>query len=61
MPDGTAHEAQRWVPSRDLRVLIGRSQIERALGFVPGASPVAGPLPAADPPPGADPPPPPQP
>lgn len=45
MADGTEHEAQRWIPSRDLRVLIGRSQIEKALGFVPGGRPSDPPAP----------------
>ena len=54
MADGTQHEAQRWIPSSDLRVLIGRSQIEKALGFLPGAPPPpAAPTPA--PTPGAQP------
>ena len=46
MADGTEHEARQWIQSRDLRVLIGRSQIEKALGFWPGAGSVAGPAPA---------------
>jgi hypothetical protein len=46
MADGTEHEAQQWIASRDLRVLIGRSQIEKALGFVPGGQP---PVPAPAP------------
>ena len=52
MADGTQHEARRWIPSSDLRVLIGRSQIEKALGFLPGvrppAAPAAAPTPAPD-------------
>jgi hypothetical protein len=47
MADGTEHEAQRWIPSSDLRVLIGRSQIEKALGFVPGG-PASGATPTSD-------------
>lgn len=49
MADGTEHEAQRWIPSADLRVLIGRSQVEKALGFVPGGRPPAEPAPAPTP------------
>jgi hypothetical protein len=49
MADGTEHEAQRWVASRDLRVLIGRSQIEKALGFVPGGTAVPESKPTPDP------------
>ena len=36
MRDGTTHQASRWVPSQNLRVLIGSAQIKAALGFVPG-------------------------
>jgi hypothetical protein len=50
MPDGTEHEAQQWIASQDLRVLIGRSQIEKALGFVPGASTPAQPAQPPQPP-----------
>ena len=51
MADGTEYEAREWIASSDLRVVIGRSQIEKALGFVPGASPSAPPTPGA---PGTD-------
>jgi hypothetical protein len=58
MADGTQYEARSWIPSSDLRVLIGRSQIEKALGFVPGGKTAEGPAggPRADgPAPGAPP------
>jgi len=51
MADGAEYEAKEWIASDDLRVVIGRSQIEKALGFVPGASPSAPPTPGA---PGTD-------
>jgi hypothetical protein len=53
MADGSEHQAQRWISSSELRVLIGRSQIEKALGFVPGAAPPA--VPTPEPTPGAQP------
>jgi hypothetical protein len=46
MADGTEHEARQWVPGRSLRVLIGRSQIEKALGFVPGRAATPEPTPS---------------
>jgi hypothetical protein len=53
MPDGTEHASRRWIPGDSLRVLIGRSQLEAALGFVPGSSaarpPDPGPTPGATP------------
>jgi hypothetical protein len=49
MPDGTEYEGRNWVPSSDLRVLVGKSQIEKALGFVPGGPRADGPAPAAPP------------
>jgi hypothetical protein len=49
MADGAEHEATRWIPSRNLRVLIGRHQIEQALGFVPGGQ--GGAPPGPEPPP----------
>jgi hypothetical protein len=47
MADGAEHEAQDWVASHHLRVVMGRSQIEKALGSLPGASPSAPPAPGA--------------
>jgi hypothetical protein len=41
MADGTEYQARNWIPSSDLRVLVGRSQIEKALGFVPGSGKTA--------------------
>jgi hypothetical protein len=49
MADGTEHEARQWIASKDLRVLVGRSQIETALGFVPGRRPGAEPTPGPQP------------
>lgn len=51
MADGTEHEARQWLPSSDLRVLIGRSQIEKALGFFPAGpgAPEPSPTPSPDP------------
>jgi hypothetical protein len=49
MPDGTEYEGKNWVPSSDLRVLVGKSQIEKALGFVPGGPRADAPSPAAPP------------
>jgi hypothetical protein len=46
--DGSKHEAQRWIPSSGLREVIGRSQIEKALGFVPGGPAPGAPAPASD-------------
>lgn len=39
MADGTSYEATRWLPSRDLRVVIGSSQVKQALGTLPGREP----------------------
>jgi hypothetical protein len=36
MPDGTIHRATEWIPSDSARVLIGKVQIQNALGFLPG-------------------------
>ena len=36
MPDGTIHAGTTWIPSDNLRVLIGRSQLEQSLGKLPG-------------------------
>jgi hypothetical protein len=36
MPDGTIHQGTTWIPSDNLRVLIGRSQLEQSLGKLPG-------------------------
>lgn len=44
MPDGNAYRSTRWTPGDNLRVLVGRTQIERALGSLPptpSASPVS--------------------
>jgi hypothetical protein len=35
MPDGTVHRATRWLPATGLRVVIGKSQLEQALGSLP--------------------------
>lgn len=37
MADGQSHRSTRWVASNDLRVNIGRFQVEESLGFLPGA------------------------
>jgi hypothetical protein len=39
MRDGAVHQAPRWVPSQNLRVLLGSAQIKAALGFLPGKEP----------------------
>jgi hypothetical protein len=47
MPDGTQHRGTRWIPSDSLRVLIGRAQLDAALGT---ALPRPTPAPAPEPP-----------
>ncbi len=37
MPDGRIHRATRWIPSDNLRVLVGKVQVEQALGTLPSA------------------------
>jgi hypothetical protein len=39
MPSGETHAASRWIPSDNLRVLVGKVQVQQALGFLPGAQP----------------------
>jgi hypothetical protein len=39
MRDGMVHQSTKWIPSQNLRVLIGSAQIKAALGFVPGTTP----------------------
>jgi hypothetical protein len=39
MPDGTTHRATKWLPATGLRVVIGRTQIEQALGKLPSRQP----------------------
>lgn len=39
MRDGVVHQSSKWIPSQNLRVLIGSAQIKAALGFVPGTTP----------------------
>jgi hypothetical protein len=39
MPDGTIHTGTTWIPSDNLRVLIGRAQLETSLGKLPGRTP----------------------
>jgi hypothetical protein len=46
MPDGDKYEGRNWIPSSDLRVHVGRNQIEKALGFVPGGPRAEAPSPA---------------
>jgi hypothetical protein len=36
MKDGATYKASRWIPSDDLRLAIGRHQLEEALGALPG-------------------------
>jgi hypothetical protein len=36
MPDGATHPGATWIPSDQLRVLIGAAQIRQAVGHVPG-------------------------
>jgi hypothetical protein len=36
MKDGATYRAERWIPSDDLRLAIGRHQLEEALGALPG-------------------------
>lgn len=36
MADGTTYKATRWIPGDDLRLSIGRHQLEEALGSLPG-------------------------
>lgn len=38
MPDGRTHRATRWIPSDNLRVLVGKVQVEQALGSLPSAA-----------------------
>ena len=35
MKDGTIHKGTRWLPAEGLRQLIGRAQLEQALGTLP--------------------------
>lgn len=42
MPDGQTHQGAKWVPSDNLRVVIGSYQIREALGFLPGEDDAAG-------------------
>jgi hypothetical protein len=39
MPDGTIHTGTTWIPADNVRVLIGRSQLEQSLGKLPGRAP----------------------
>ena len=39
MPDGTIYKGTRWLRSDNLRVLIGRAQLEQSLGTLPGKRP----------------------
>jgi hypothetical protein len=39
MPDGTIHTGTTWIPTDNLRVLIGRAQLEQSLGKLPGRTP----------------------
>jgi len=39
MPDGTTHRGTRWIASDNLRVLVGRSQLEQSIGTLPGKQP----------------------
>jgi hypothetical protein len=39
MPDGTIYKGTRWIASDNLRVLIGRAQLEQSLGSLPGKQP----------------------
>jgi len=41
MRDGTIYRATRWIPSDNLRVVIGRVQVEQALGSLPAVNPGA--------------------
>lgn len=37
MADGTTYKATRWIPGDDLRLSIGKHQLEEALGSLPGS------------------------
>jgi hypothetical protein len=39
MPDGSVRRASRWLQADSLRLLIGRVQLEQALGTLPGGGP----------------------
>ena len=36
MKDGSTYRATRWIPSDDLRLAIGKHQLEEAFGSLPG-------------------------
>jgi hypothetical protein len=36
MPDGSTRRGKRWLPANDLRVLVGRVQVEQAVGKLTG-------------------------
>jgi hypothetical protein len=42
MPDGQIHQANNWIPSDHLRVVIGSHQLRQALGFLPGQAQAGG-------------------
>lgn len=39
MRDGVLHPGTQWMPSQNLRVLLGSAQIKSSLGFLPGKEP----------------------
>lgn len=39
MPDGTIHTGTTWIPTDNLRVLIGRAQLEKSIGQLPRRAP----------------------
>ena len=45
MPDGQIHQANNWIPSDHLRVVIGSHQLRQALGFLPGQPQAGAPVP----------------
>jgi len=36
MPDGSTHRGTRWIRSDELRVIVGKAQLEQSLGTLPG-------------------------
>jgi hypothetical protein len=45
MKDGQIHQANNWIPSDHLRVVIGSHQLRQALGFLPGQAQAGTPAP----------------
>jgi hypothetical protein len=39
MPDGKTHRGSQWIRSDELRVIVGKAQLEQSLGTLPGRTP----------------------